>query len=127
MKRTLHIISNAYRAISEEQDDTILWLTQAMKGAGADVAVLLSGNAVNYLVPAQKVPTLTFGEWKQTHPPHIIGDLQSLAAKGIPIYDVQDEASDRGLVAANLPPEAQGIASAALPKLFETFDAVHNW
>ena len=47
MKKTLSIVSSAYRAIVEEQDDTIIWINHAMKGAGAELTVLLKDNAVN--------------------------------------------------------------------------------
>ena len=35
--KTLQIIRTAYRATIEEQDDTVVWITRAMRGAGAEL------------------------------------------------------------------------------------------
>ena len=36
-KRQLHIVDGAYRATLEEQDDPVVWLCHAMRGAGAEL------------------------------------------------------------------------------------------
>src|SRR6185436_11094997 len=80
-KKTLNIVDSAYRAVIEEQDDTILWVLAAMQGAGADHTVVLRGNAVNYAVAGQGAPPLVVGEWKQTQAPKIDRDVADLVEK----------------------------------------------
>lgn len=103
---TLQVISGAYRATYEEQDDTILWLTQALVAAGARMAVLLRCNAVNYAVRAQQAPALAIGTWQQAHPPAIAADLARIVASGVPVHVVREDAEARGLRAGDL---AEGV------------------
>src|SRR5436309_11485146 len=100
--KVLNIVEAAYRGTLEEQDDTIVWICHAMKGASADIDVLLSGNAVNYAVKAQDASGLSFGGQDQTQPPQIAGDLGKLKAIGAKIYVAEDACSERGIERSEL-------------------------
>jgi predicted peroxiredoxin len=126
-KKILNIVSNAYRATSEEQDDTILWLVHAMKNAGSDVSILLQGSAVNYLDTAQETPALTFGQWKQSNPPNLIRDIEAMMAKGISFFYMEGDASSRGVPTPRILKGVKPVAATELPKLFEQFDLVNQW
>src|SRR5262245_64301922 len=125
--KTLSIIESAYRATIEEQDDTIVWIHGAMKGAGADLGLLLRGNAVNYLVQRQDAGGLAFGDWQQTQPPRIASDLAALAAKGVDIHYVADDAAERGIVQTELIPGAKPVAREALAELLGRYERVWYW
>jgi sulfur transfer complex TusBCD TusB component (DsrH family) len=125
--RVLQIISTAYRATLEEQDDTILWLTQAMKGAGGDFTVLLTGNAVNYALQGQDASGLAFGDWRQTEPPRIEDDLARMIAKGIPVYAAADDLADRGMTDSALVKGAIRISRTDTARLMNACDQVWRW
>ena len=124
---TLNIIETAYRATLEEQDDPIVWLTHAMKGAGADLNVLLRGNAVNYAVKAQGVPPLSFGDRTQKHGPKIADDIAGLLGKGIEVHIVQDDLDDRGIQDEELIDGLKPLARGDLPALLDRHERVWHW
>ncbi|NER79740.1 MAG: hypothetical protein F6K42_09175 [Leptolyngbya sp. SIO1D8] len=125
--KALNIVETAYRATLEEQDDTILWLSQSFQNTGVDMSVLLRGNAVNYLVKEQKPFSLCFGNWKQTQPPELDRDLQTMMAKGISVYAVIEDIQDRALPHNRLVGGILLIKKDQVAQLFEQFDYVWHW
>ena len=125
--KALNIIETAYRATIEEQDDTVLWLTHAMRAAGADLAVLLRGNAANYAVASQDASGLAFGAERQTQPPRLAGDVSRLIEKGIGVYVVEEDLDRRGLRRDDLIGGLQFIPQAGIAGLLASFDQVWHW
>ncbi len=125
--KTLQVLETAYRATVEEQDDTIVWLTHAMKGAGGEFGLLLSGNAVCYAAKGQRAPALVLGGWSQSHPADLSADLAALAAKGVPLYAVEEDLEERGLLDAPLIEPLSVVTRASLPRLFDEYPRVWKW
>ena len=126
-KKVLQVVESAYRATLEEQDDTVVWITHAMKGAGGDFNVLLRGNAVNYAVKGQDASGLAFGDKKQTQPPRLADDLAKLLEKGVAVYVVSDDLADRGLERSHLIAGVKPTSRDELPTLLDSFDQVWHW
>jgi sulfur relay (sulfurtransferase) DsrF/TusC family protein len=127
MSKILSIVESAYRGTLEEQDDTILWLSHAVKNAGADISVLLRGNAVNYAIKGQDAAGLTFGDVKQEHGPRIDRDLEAMIAKGIQVYMVQEDARDRGLLEADFVQGVERVSKRELPRMLDRYDQIWHW
>ena len=127
-KKTLNIIESAYRAVMEEQDDTILWLLAAMQGAGAEHTVVLRGNAVNYAVAGQGAPALTIGGWKQTHAPRMDNDVVDLIERRkIPVFVIEEDLAARGIERGELVPGVQLLSARMLPKRMAEYELVSHW
>src|SRR5204863_7249308 len=103
MARYLSIIDSAYRATIEEQDDTAVWFTHAMKNGGADVSILLRGDAVNYAVLNQDAKGLRFGS-RAVKGPDMVRDIMAVVDRKIRLYVVADDLSERGIAASQLIP-----------------------
>jgi len=127
-KKTLNIIESAYRAVMEEQDDTILWLLAAMQGAGAEHTVVLRGNAVNYAVAGQGAPGLSIGGWKQTHAPRMDNDVVDLIERRtIPVFVIEEDLAARGIERGELVPGVQLLSARMLPKRMAEYELVSHW
>jgi hypothetical protein len=127
-KKTLNIVESAYRAVMEEQDDTILWLLAAMQGAGADHTVVLRGNAVNYAVAGQGAPGLAIGAWKQTQAPRMDYDLVDLIEKRkIPVFVIAEDLAERGIERDELVPGIELLSARMLPSQMAEYQVVSHW
>ena len=125
--KALSIIETGYRATLEEQDDTIVWITHAMKGAGGDLDVLLRGNAVNYCLKTQDASGLSFGNEKQTQPPDLSGDIAKLTEKGIKVFIVAEDIADRGIASGDLISDLETVDRSGIAGLLDGYDQVWHW
>ena len=125
--KVLQIVDSAWRCTVEEQDDPVIWICHAMRGAGAELSVLLTANATAYAVEGQDASGLSFGHREQTRPAAVDQDLAALAAKGVAVYVVEEDARERGIDPAELLPCVRAIGRDALPGLFSEHDGVWRW
>jgi sulfur transfer complex TusBCD TusB component (DsrH family) len=125
--KTLQIVDTAYRATLEEQDDTVVWLTHVLRGAGAELTLLLRGNAVNYAVAAQQPVGLAIGDWRQSHPPTLAADLKGLRDKGVEIFAVKEDLEERGITEGQLIDSIELVTRSRLAELVGGFGRVWHW
>lgn len=125
--KILQVVQSAYRTLVEEQDDTIIWLCENLHCAGADISVLLTGNASFYAVQSKTQPGVRIGDWVQTQPADITRDLANLAEFNVPVYVIQEELAERGLLEKPLLPGVHLMNRRDLPGLYDFFDQVWQW
>jgi intracellular sulfur oxidation DsrE/DsrF family protein len=127
MAKILNIVETAYRATLEEQDDTVLWLTGALKNAGAEISVLLRGNAVNYVVRGQDSSGLAIGPVRFGNPPRMDEDIVKLARSGVTVYAVREDARDRGLDPGRVISGVEFVSRADIADLVERHQQIWYW
>jgi hypothetical protein len=125
--KILSIVSTAYRATMEEQDDTILWLNHALRNNGAEVSILLAGNAVNYALRGQDATGLAFGDNRVAHPAQLDQDLSRLIAAMVPVSVVDEDVRERGLPVDRLIAGIGTLSRNDIAAEMERFDHVWNW
>jgi sulfur relay (sulfurtransferase) DsrF/TusC family protein len=125
--RVLQIVEPAYRATLEEQDDTVLWFTRAIRGAGADADVLLIGTAVSYAARGQNPEGLTIGAWSQRHPPAIEHEITQLLESGARVSAITEDLEERGIAKESMISGVARLGRKELSGLFGQYDRIWKW
>lgn len=127
MVKILSIVERAYHGTIEEQDDTILWISHMFKNGGADISLLLRGNAVNYAVMGQDASGLSFGGEKMEVAPTLDKDVENIINAGIPTYVVREDLEDRGINPQEIAKGAKLVARSGVADLYDSHDTIWHW
>lgn len=125
--KVLSIIACGYRATLEEQDDTVVWITQAISRAGGEIDVLLRASAANYVVEGQRVAPLAIGGRAQRNAPDVHGQMRDLAERGVGIFVLEEDLAAYGLEGLPRLDRAQIVRTGDLPGLISKYHSVWHW
>lgn len=125
--RVLQIIEPAHRATTEEQDDTVLWFTRAIRAAGAAADVLLVGTASCYVARGQACPAVRLGAWQQRHPPEIEQEITKLMEGGARVFVLREDLDERGIGLEATIPGVSQMPRAELPALLGGYEYAWKW
>jgi hypothetical protein len=125
--RVLQIIEPAHRATLEEQDDTVLWFTRAIRAAGAAADVLLVGTAACYAARGQNAAGLQIGGWQQRNPPAIEHEILKLVESGARVSVLSEDLAERGISAESTIPGIRMLSYRQLGALFGEYDRIWKW
>ena len=128
MTSGLCICDQGYRATTEEQDDTVIWIAHMLQREEAtSVAVLLRGTAVNYTNRAQESVGVTFGDWTQAHPADFPRNLAQFQADVGTVLVSASDLSRYGLTESDLFPDITIVEHTELAGLVADHDLVSFW
>ncbi|MEL7448658.1 MAG: hypothetical protein AAFN78_05575 [Pseudomonadota bacterium] len=127
MNRILSIVTTAYRATQEEQDDAVLWVNRALVNGGAQIDFLLQGSAVNYAVARQDPAGLVIGSVAIERPAVPPADLLAAQDSGMQVFVDRDDVEALGIEPGSLERQFELIPKTSATALFEHYDQVWLW
>jgi len=126
--KILNVVETAFRGTLEEQDDAALWTVQAVRNAGgAEMSVLLRGNAVSYAVAGQDPSGVRIGDLTVEQPRILDDDLRAMKAAGIAIQVVREDALERGIALDRLATDFELVGRDQIADLCAAHDQVWHW
>ena len=128
MTSLLCICDQGYRAATEEQDDTVIWMAHMLqREETTSVSLLLRGTAVNYASGAQESVGVTFGDWTQAHPADFPRDLARFQTDGGTVLVSATDLSRYGLVESDLVAGVTIVGDTEVAGLVADHDMVSFW
>ncbi len=126
-KSSLAIVERAYRGSLEEQYGHIVWLSQIMKAMGADTALLLKGDCVQFASQSQPHCALTIGDLQPIDLSHQAAAVAALLALRVPVYAWQPDITRLQLDPASLCDQVQSIGMQQMAALVARYDCLWYW